>query len=193
MIENKSYFTKKGLSDNEAQAVAFALSLYTGPKSETCNRTTGLLIRNKNGEGLDVSIKEEMYKAAVILYYLVKGLSYIPYYWGTVTRLCQLTDHELTYYMPEYLITWIQFSSSKKGTREVSNSLFKRRNTIFKIYSLTGRPIKQFSNWPEEDEVFFLPHSTFLISKLEVQFHGTQHNTYAASGIRIKQLVSVMD
>jgi hypothetical protein len=68
--------------------------------------------------------------------------------------------------MPGCLITWIQFSSSKKG-KEVKTH-FTHRNTLFKIYSLTGRPIKEFSIFPGEDEVLFLPHSTFFVFKHEV-------------------------
>ncbi|CAF4080948.1 unnamed protein product [Rotaria sordida] len=105
-------------------------------------------------------------------------LSHIPYYWGYVTRACQLKDDELQLYTTGALITWIQFSSSKKGKKVATNADFAGRNTFFKIYSLTGRPIQQFSNYPEEDEVLFLPHSTFLIFKHTISHHGTQHTIY---------------
>ncbi|CAF1573273.1 unnamed protein product, partial [Rotaria sordida] len=108
----------------------------------------------------------------------VKALSHIPYYWGYVTRACQLKDDELQLYTTGALITWIQFSSSKKGKKVATNADFAGRNTFFKIYSLTGRPIQQFSNYPEEDEVLFLPHSTFLIFKHTISHHGTQHTIY---------------
>ena len=43
-------------------------------------------------------------------------------------------------------------------------------NTHFIIYSLTGRSIRQFSIFPNEDEILFLPHSVFLVFKhLQVQ------------------------
>jgi hypothetical protein len=109
------YFIKKGLSQDDAQGAAFAISFYTGTKSEAVSRGASLVARQANGEIMGKEIKEEMKEAAVILFYLVKALSYIPYYWGYVTRACQLTDDELTLYMPGCLITWIQFSSSKKG------------------------------------------------------------------------------
>jgi hypothetical protein len=171
-------FIKKGLSEDDAQGAAFAISFYTGTKSEAISRGAALVVRQANGEIIEEKTKEEMNEAAIILYYLVKALSYIPYYWGYVTRACQLTDAELELYMPGCLITWIQFSSSKKGKEAATNFNFATRNTFFKIYSLTGRPIKEFSNYPEEDEVLFLPHSTFFVFKHEVAFHGTQHTVY---------------
>ncbi|CAF1090487.1 unnamed protein product [Didymodactylos carnosus] len=80
--------------------------------------------------------------------------------------------------MPGCLITWIQFSSSKKGNHVVDSDAFKHRNTFFKIYSLTGRRIRDFSNYPEEDEVLFLPHSAFLVFNHTISHHGEQHTIY---------------
>ena len=157
------YFCEKGLLENEAKALAFSISFYTGTKSEACNRGASLIARKSNGQVIEANTVEEIHEAAIILYYLVKSLSYIPFYWGYVTRACQLTFDELSIYMPGCLITWIQFSSSKKGKKGLDSDDFKERNTLFKIFSLTGRPIKKFSNYPEEDEVLFLPHSTFLV------------------------------
>ncbi|CAF3101106.1 unnamed protein product [Rotaria sp. Silwood2] len=152
-VSSRQYFIGKGLSTDEAQAAAFALSFYTGTRSEACNRGASLVARQANGQALESTTRDELNEAAIILYYLVKALSFIPYYWGYVTRACQLTDDELKLYSPGCLITWIQFSSSKKGRRAADNSTFEYRNTHFKIYSLTGRPIKEFSNYPEEDEL----------------------------------------
>ncbi|CAF1220335.1 unnamed protein product [Didymodactylos carnosus] len=59
-----------------------------------------------------------------------------------------------------------------------ARAAFNARNTLFKIYSLTGRSIKQFSNYPDEDEVLFLPHSTFLVFKHVASHHGSQHTIY---------------
>ncbi|CAF3674785.1 unnamed protein product [Rotaria sp. Silwood1] len=162
---NQSYsqFKNKNLSIEEAKALAFSISFYTGAKSETCSRGARLLAHRNHGEAIEEQIEEEMNEAAIILYYLVKALSYIPFYWGYVTRACQLTMEELLIYVPGSLITWIQFSSSKKGKKAVGSGAFSDRNTLFKIFSLTGRPIKEFSNYPDEDEVLFLPHSTFLV------------------------------
>ena len=158
-----SYFSDKGLSDNESKALAFSLSFYTGTRSEACNRSASLIAHRAHSQVVEQRTEEEINEAAIIVYYLVKALSYIPFYWGHVTRACQLTDEELLIYRPGSLITWIQFSSSKKGKQVVNSKMFQNRNVLFKIYSLTGRPIQQFSNYEEEDEVLFLPHSTFLI------------------------------
>lgn len=176
--KSTSYFTQKGLSIDDAQSASLALSFYTGTKSEAVSRGASLVARQSNGQVIEAKTKDEMNEAAVILFYLVKALSYIPYYWGHVTRACRLTDKELELYMPGCLITWIQFSSSKKGKEAATNFDFANRNTFFKIYSLTGRPIQQFSNYKEEDEVLLLPHSTFFVFKHEIGYHGTQHTIY---------------
>ncbi|CAF1418458.1 unnamed protein product [Rotaria sordida] len=172
------YFLDKGLLKNDALASAFAISFYTGSKSEACSRGASLIARQSNGVPIDDKTVKELSEASIILYYLVKALSHIPYYWGYVTRACELKDEELKLYTTGALITWIQFSSSKKGKKVATNADFAGRNTFFKIYSLTGRPIQQFSNYPEEDEVLFLPHSTFLIFKHTISHHGTQHTIY---------------
>ncbi|CAM4811565.1 unnamed protein product [Rotaria magnacalcarata] len=151
---SSKYFLEKGLSKDESLAAAFAISFYTGSKSEACSRGASLIARQ------------------------MKALSQIPYYWGYVTRACQLKDDELEMYAAGALITWIQFSSSKKGKKAANNGDFSNRNTFFKIYSLTGRPIQPFSNYPEEDEVLFLPHSTFLVFKHSASHHGRQHTIY---------------
>jgi len=35
------------------------------------------------------------------------------------------------------------------------------------LYSLTGRDISKFSNFPKEQEILFAPYSTFLVTKKE--------------------------
>ncbi|CAF1445384.1 unnamed protein product [Didymodactylos carnosus] len=119
VAKTSPFFLKKGLSKDESQASAFAISFYTGTKSEACNRGASLVARRSNGVVVEVKVIEELNKAAIILYYLVKALSYIPYYWGYVTRCCDLKDGELKLYSGGALITWIQFSSSKKGKEQV--------------------------------------------------------------------------
>ena len=176
--KSHSFFIQKGMSEDDALASAFAISFYTGTKSEACSRGASLIARRANGVVVDEKTVQELNEASVILYYLVKALSHIPYYWGYVTRACQLKEDELQLYTAGALVTWIQFSSSKKGNKAATNFDFARRNTFFKIYSLTGRPIKEFSNYEEEDEVLFLPHSTFLVFKHVTTHHGTQHTIY---------------
>ncbi len=173
-----SYFCEKGLSNDESKALAFSISFYTGAKSEACNRGASLIARKGNSQVVEPRTEEKIKEAAIILYYLVKALSYIPFYWGYVTRACQLTFNELQIYKPGCLITWIQFSSSKKGKKVMNSKAFKDRNVLFKIYSLTGRPIRQFSNYEEEDEVLFLPHSTFLVFNRKTFYKAGKHVIY---------------
>jgi hypothetical protein len=166
--ETYLYFVEKNATKDEAKAMAFALSFYTGAKSETCNRGASLIARKGNEIHFEKKTADELNEAAIILYYLVKALSYIPFYWGYVTRTCNLTFDEINMYYPGRVVTWIQFSSSKKGKKGHDSSAFKDRNVLFKIYSLTGRPIRRFSNYDEEDEVLFLPHSTFIVFNRQV-------------------------
>jgi len=169
-----NYFVKKGVDADEAQAYAFAISFYTGTYSEALNQNAALIVRNQNR---NASTNAEMAKidnkAAIIMHYLIKGLSHIDFYWGVVTRCVQLNQQELDDYQPGFLITWLQFSSSNKGLK--APDWFRERNTIFFIYSLTGRSIQKFSNCAEdEDEVLFLPHSSFLVCHVE-NIHGKNH------------------
>ncbi|CAF3847284.1 unnamed protein product [Rotaria magnacalcarata] len=177
VAQSSLIFQRNGLSSDESDALSLALSFYTGTESETISRGASLVARRANGVVIEEKVVNELNEAALILYYSVKALAHIPYYWGYVTRSCELKDKELELYMPGNLITWIQFSSSKKG-KEVAEGTFQTRNTFFKIYSITGRPIKDFSNFPTEDEVLFLPHSTFLVFKHVTSFHGKQHTIY---------------
>ena len=177
--ESMKYFLKKGLSEDDARAAGFAISFYTGTKSEAVSRGASLVARRGNGVTIEPDVVSELTEASIILYYLVKALSQIPYYWGYVTRTCKLTEDELKLYTPGALITWIQFSSSKKGKKVAGGFDFSTRKTFFKIYSLTGRSIAQFSDFGEdEDEVLFLPHSTFFIFDHAVSHHGDQHTIY---------------
>jgi len=178
-IANQShgYFMQRGLSEDDARASAFAITFYTGTKSELCSRGASLITRQANGTIIEDKTINELQEASIILYYLVKGLSYIPYYWGYATRSCQLNSDELKRYVAGTLITWLQFSSSTKG-KQVAEGCFTTRNTVFKIYSLTGRKIQDFSNYDYEDEVLFLPHSTFLILKHVPSEDDTQHTIY---------------
>ncbi len=159
------YFVEKGIDNDEALAYAFAISFYTGTHSETLNQSAALMVQNRNASN-DAEIIKVDNQAAVIMYYLIRGLSHINFYWGFVTRCVQLSANELDNYQPGSLITWLQFSSSNKGFE--APDWFKDRDTIFHIYSLTGRSIQKFSNCAEdEDEILFLPQSSFLVCHVE--------------------------
>jgi hypothetical protein len=172
------YFLNKGLSTEDAQAAALSLSFYTGTEVNVSELNPGFVANNVNQETVPEKSQYEIIEASVILYYLANALSYIPYYWGYAARACQLTDDELRLYMPGCLITWIQYSSAKRGKDISIRGNFPRRNTFFKIRSLTGRSIKEFSIYPEEDDVLFLPNSMFFVIKHITCHHGQQHVIY---------------
>ncbi|CAF4407800.1 unnamed protein product [Rotaria socialis] len=154
--KSQRYFLDKGVSSDEAQACAFAIAFYTGSYSETVNQNAAFVSRNQNrNTSTNVEISKMDDRAVVIMYYLIKGLSYVNFYWGIVTRCVQLTSKTAEW--------------------------FNDRNTIFIIYSLTGRSIQQFSNCAEdEDEILFLPHSSFMVCRVE-----RIHNQYR---IHLRQL-----
>ncbi len=160
------HFIKKGMNYDDAMACAFVLAFYTGSNVyQTVNRGASLIARRGNGEATALEQTDKFKEASVIMYYLIKALAHIDFYWGAVARAVELDAKEFEDYQPGNLVTWIQFSSSKKGEKPPEN--FASRNTIFIIYSLTGRCIEKFSNFPEEEEVLFLPHSTFLVNRVE--------------------------
>lgn len=156
-LQNQEFFIKSGLSQEESMACAFAIAFYTGCQSEHVNRAASIVARKGNGTVSQATQVE----ALPILYFMTKGLSKIPFYWGPAVRAVQLTLAEQNEYAPGQIVTWVQFSSSKKGTTPAES--FQARNTLFYLHSATGRSIKGFSNYPNEDEVLFLPHSTFLV------------------------------
>jgi len=158
--ERIQLFKDRGLPSDIAEACAFVLSYYTGNNSETVNRGASIVARKGNS----IKVMEEVDDSLIIpiLYFMVMALSVVPYFWGIVNRCVQLTDEELNDYQVGDVVSWTQFSSSNKGTKKVS--FFKGRNTTFRIYSLTGRSINAWSNFPkEEDEILFLPMSCFLV------------------------------
>lgn len=156
-------FTNQGIEKNEAKAYAYAIAFYTGSYSEEINKNAGLLARaDRRNASTDVEKVKVDPNAALIMYYLIKGLSHIEYYWGVVNRFVELSPEELADYQPGVLVTWLQFSSSNRG--HLKSDWCSDRNTIFIIFSLTGRCIRPFSNCAAiEDEVLFLPHSSFLV------------------------------
>jgi hypothetical protein len=161
-----TYFRNKGMNNDDAMACAFVLSFYTGTNVyQTVNRSASIIARQGNGEATALEQSDKLKESSVIMYYLIKALAHIEFYWGVVSRAVTLNTIELEDYQPGNLVTWIQFSSSKKG--EQPPKIFAGRNTIFIIYSLTGRCIEKFSNFPDEEEVLFPPHSTFLVNRVE--------------------------
>jgi hypothetical protein len=158
-----TYFTERGVSEDDAKAYSFAIAFYTGGYSAAINAdATTVARRLVKQDQLYVDQAKIGTRAAMILYYLTKGLSHIDFYWGVVVRHIKLEAEDVEDYKPGEIVTWLQFSSSDKGGQDMSH--FTDRNSTFFISSLTGRSIQQFSNCADqEDEVLFLPHSSFLV------------------------------
>ena len=168
------FFLSKGLSTDDAHGCALALSYYTGAQNEgnmtsndTNRRASAVLRFGLKDQKLHMHFQK-------IYYFLMKALSYIPYYWGKCIRAAELKDDETSRYDVGNVVSWIQFSSSASGASPPAH--FAKRNTYFYIYSLTGRSIKQFSNFSDEDEVLFSPYSTFLVCKKF--FSGGKNHIY---------------
>lgn len=98
---------------------------------------------------------------------MIKSLAYIPYHWGVCLRHVEISKKEQDRYQVGSIISWLQFSSSTSAEEGVSE--FSHRNTVFHIFSLSGRLIQQFSNFGHEKEVLFVPWSTFIVTKKEIK------------------------
>ncbi len=172
------YFMDRGIPEDDARAYAFSIAFYTGKYSWALSEAANCTIRR-------LSKQDQLYadeakadgKTAMIMYYLIKGLSHIDFYWGTVVRYVTLNETDLEDYKPGEIVTWLQFSSADKGGKKMQ--WFEERNTVFTISSLTGRSIRYFSNCDqEEDEVLFLPHSSFLVCHVTYDGKSRKNQIY---------------
>eukprot|EP01124_Arcella_intermedia_P019557 TRINITY_DN26877_c0_g1_i1.p1 TRINITY_DN26877_c0_g1~~TRINITY_DN26877_c0_g1_i1.p1 ORF type:complete len:465 (+),score=89.00 TRINITY_DN26877_c0_g1_i1:3-1397(+) len=161
------FFERRGFNENEAKCAAYVISFYTGNYSNNVSRSTSIVAR----KGVMPAGAPGEKEVQPILFYMIKALSIIPFSWTNVNRAVNLTDDELAAYEPGHVLTWIQFSSSKVGITVAPGGGFSERNTIFFIRSLTGRSIQHLSNYKEEEEVLFLPHSHFIVTK-KIKFQG---------------------
>ena len=177
VIENphrQEYFAQKGLPESEAFSCALALSFYTGyagygtHTSNRTNRGASLCARTCNMEASSTHSKNYF----PIMHYMIKALAFIPYHWGPCIRHVELTTEEQELYQVGSVVSWIQFTSSTTGS---GVSHFAGRNTVLHIFSLSGRRIQPFSNFPDEKEVLFAPWSTFLVTKKTKKFGGKTH------------------
>lgn len=150
-----STFVERGMSNEDAYCSAFALSFHTGFKH---------VADDKESVSVGINLDDESDKHySMIEHYLLKAVNTIPYYWGSCTRTLNLNTDEQQFYQEGAIIRWNNFNAAGKGDKAATN--FSDRNTYFHIWSLTGRNITQFSNYPEEEEILFPPGSTFLVVK----------------------------
>ena len=171
--ERTKYFESRGLTKDEAYCCALALSYYTGSQGTTTSNDTNRRASAVLRFGLkDQSLHDDFQS---VYYFLMKALSFIPYYWGKCIRAAKLDDDEVSRYEVGTVVSWIQFSSTNASDEPAAH--FKKRNTYFYIYSLTGRNIQQFSNFSNsEKEVLLPPYSTFLVCRKV--FEEGKHKIY---------------
>lgn len=183
--ENINFFRKKGLTEADAKGCVYALSFYTGDKSDSDKASRGgsLMIRRGNMLKAPEAMEAFLETARMILYYMVQALKHLPFYWGKVTRMITMAPNDLQYYKPGHIVTWLQFSSSCRGDQGALG--FTKRNVKVIIWSIKGRHIDQFSNYGtkyghDEDEVLFLPFTRLLVLKVEtkVETSGEKHTVY---------------
>jgi len=95
------------------------------------------------------------------IYYLTNALSLLDPFVGPVYRGidCQISD-----YKPGKTIVWPSFSSSTRDPRVAIQFLKEKHGTLFLINSKTPRSIDKYSAIKTEQEVLFLPNSSFKIS-----------------------------
>jgi hypothetical protein len=158
-----SVFSFQGLTENDKKMFICAIRFYTGGQSMKNNRTLAYDIKEFFINSTDSEVINENF--FIVNSYMLRGLQYLPIYFGPCTRCLNLTPSELEDYQPGCILTWFQFSSSNIG--ESPLEYFDNRNTVLIIYSVSGRLISQVSKYKNENEVIFLPFSQFLVVKIE--------------------------
>ena len=164
--EHLQKFEGKGLQKYEIKMMLYAMRFYTGKYSLFNNRELAydiketFLMRNNA-----VPLTKEIF---TINSYFLKGLNFLPIYWGFCIRCLNLSPEEMVQYSPGNIVTWFQFSSSTKGL--VPHSGFTDRSCQLIIYSITGREVSDISKFSNEKEVIFLPFSQFLVFKSEIYY-----------------------
>ncbi|CAF4265614.1 unnamed protein product [Rotaria sp. Silwood2] len=88
VVEDDFGPTRTQMLIHEAKAYAFAIAFYTGAYSEMLSLNAIIFARrwqrNKATNAENVQIDDN---AAMIMYYVIKGLSHINFYWGRVIEL----------------------------------------------------------------------------------------------------------
>jgi len=104
--------------------------------------------------------KEERLAFQDYIYYLTNTLNLLDPFNGPVYRgiNCQISD-----YKPGKSIVWPAFSSSTKNPKIAIEFLKGKSGTLFLINAKTPRTIDKYSAIKTEEEVLFLPNSSFKI------------------------------
>ena len=175
MNDNYKKMKNERLSEDDKKACALVLSYYTGFKdnSDRSSRNVSILMRGLNSSEITKKWNDGEHFFPVI-YFLTKAISALPFYWGYTLRCVHLTKKQAYLYKPGTVVTWMQWSSSKIGTKPAD--YFAKRNTWFYIYSFSSREISQFSIYSEEKEALYPPFSHFLVFKNEIK--NNRHHIY---------------
>lgn len=100
--------------------------------------------------------------------YLWESIKLLPYHIGEVFRGITYLENRKSF-LPGTEISWPGFTSAStiwriatENTKDFSTK--KREGTIFLIKSQTGRYIGQYSQFPQDTEILFLPDTKFKVS-----------------------------
>jgi len=161
------------VNDDLAKSLVLAISYYTGSYSDRCQRIQNVVMLSAcNLLNIQKWSKGEKECLFNIIHYLNKSLRLLPMFWGMCTRCADLDEEDMNLYQTGNIVCWINFSSSSFGT-EANSDYFQLRNTRFKIFSLTGRKISEFSMYENsEREVLFSPFSYYLVFRDEKNEEG---------------------
>jgi len=113
------------------------------------------------------------------IYFLTNALKLLDPFVGPVYRGidCQISE-----YKPGKTIVWPAFSSSTKDPRVAIQFLKGKQGTLFLINSKTPRSIDKYSAIKTEEEVLFLPNSSFKITSQVSDAGKMMLETLLASG-----------
>jgi len=202
--ENMAFFTEHGgVDDVDAQGICTAFSFYTGNFSGTASRMASLALRVNNITQMTRTEQGEASSAVnnlrMLTYYMTRGMLIMPRYAGPTTRMVlerstwnPVKKAEIKkLYRPGNFIKWYQWASSTKGSSNASD--FARRRVRFNIWSISGRDISGLSNFSkkvkasnDEEEVLFLPGTTFLV--VSIREEEVEGEATAALVIDLRQV-----
>ena len=98
--ENIRYFQDRRLAREDAECCVWALSFYTGEGSKEASRAGSLCIRQGNMVTVDPAAQEMVQNTGPVLYFLVRALQHLPYWWGSATRYLTLREEDRGLYQP---------------------------------------------------------------------------------------------
>jgi len=104
--------------------------------------------------------KEQILPFQDYIFYLTKSLKLIDPFAGLVYRGI---DSQISDYQPGKTIIWPAFSSSTQDPKVAIKFLKGKSGTLFLINAKTPRSIAKYSTINTEQEVLFLPNSSFKI------------------------------